>query len=148
MPPTKRAAPRKRTASIPDEQTIVTRPNRDTRRGNGSRVPARLAAAEPFVVIVAEPKPKLLIDLVGVDYEITPPKAALAMAMAMNAKNAGEDPYALLDAISNWIRKAFGAEQAAAVLARMEDEDDLLDLPHIMQLMTAMIEKSTGDPTT
>lgn len=99
--------------------------------------------------IQANPVKVLPIKLVGQDYEITPPKAALAMRMAVESKLFEEDPGKMIDVLNAWVSKAFGPKVAAKVQKRIEDEDDLLDITHIMQLMEKVTEAQLeGDPTT
>lgn len=97
--------------------------------------------------ITAEPRTILDVELVGVRYKVNPPKSALALKLAVRAKSAGEDPTLMMEAIDEWIGKAFGAEEAIKVHERLEDEKDLLDFQHIMALMEAVIETTTGNPT-
>lgn len=89
------------------------------------------------------------INLVGVAYTITPPKAGLAIQIArLSVDNAdGTSTVKVLDLLDKWIDRAFG-DQADAVRARMyEDEDDQLDLPHLIELVKAVMEQQTGNPT-
>ena len=54
----------------------------------------------------------------------------------------------MLKMLNSWIRQAFGKEGAKAIHKRLKDEADLLDLPHLMKLMSKVAEVSTGNPTT
>jgi hypothetical protein len=101
-----------------------------------------------MLTIAADPKATIPIDLVGVRYEVKPPKAALALRIAVEAKQAGDDPELVLSAIGTWVRMAFGEEDGRKVMARLEDADDDLDFPHVMILMDALIKRVTGNPPT
>lgn len=102
----------------------------------------------PQINITADPREKITICLVGVNYEVHPPKTALALKLAVRAKQAGDAPDLMMAAVDEWITKAFGKTEAKKVQARLENETDDLDFPHIMQLMEALIEQATGTPTT
>jgi hypothetical protein len=99
------------------------------------------------IVIEAKPRESLLVSLVGVEYQIVPPKAALALKMAVHGKTAGDDPSAMIDTLYEWIDLAFG-DQSKKVKARLESPTDDLDIDHISTLMGAVIEAVSGNPTT
>lgn len=100
------------------------------------------------IEITAEPVPKMSVKLVGVDYMISPPKSSLAIKLAVQAKTVGkDDPEKILDVLDEWLVKAFGKAGLKKVKARLDDPEDLLDTPHLMQLMEAVVEATTGDPT-
>jgi hypothetical protein len=92
------------------------------------------------ITITAEPRAAIPVDLVGVRYTVQPPKSALAFKLAVQAKSAGEDPEQMLTTIDEWIEKAFGKKQATAIRGR-------LDINHLMQLMEALIEEGSKNPT-
>lgn len=99
------------------------------------------------ITIEADPVSTLSVNLVGKTYEIKPPKAALAMRLAVESKLYQDDPAKMADILDLWIKKAFGTK-AEKIKARFEDEDDDLDITHIMVLMERVIEKQTGgNPT-
>lgn len=97
--------------------------------------------------IDAKPVEPIHVNLVGKGYEITPPKAALAMRMATEAKLFADDPSKMIEVLNAWIRRAFG-DKAEKIQRRLDDEDDALDIFHIMELMEAVTEAQTTDPTT
>lgn len=99
------------------------------------------------LVINAEPIEAINLTLVGEQYKIKPPKSALAMKFATQAKQAGEDPGKLMEAIGEWVKMAFGKD-ASKVMARLDKPEDDLDVQHIMTLMQKIMELQTGDPTT
>jgi hypothetical protein len=98
--------------------------------------------------IVAAPKKQFQVKLVGVDYMATAPKKALALSLLMRVKNAGNDPEMMDDAITSLIIKMLGREHVEAVQARLADEEDDLDIDHLMVLMNKLIEAVSADPTT
>lgn len=100
--------------------------------------------------ITSDPREKIKVDLVGVRYDVWPPKTALAIRLAKRAlalQGDVEQASELFDVLDTWIDMAFGKPIAKKVRARMEDGEDDLDFPHIMKLMEALIERSTGNPT-
>ena len=100
------------------------------------------------IEITAEPQNQIQVKLVGVDYLVTPPKAALAIKMATQARNAARDPEKGLEAMWEWLRIAFGDEESQHVQARLDDPSDLLDIEHVAKLMEAVIERSVDLPST
>lgn len=97
--------------------------------------------------IVADPREKITISLVGVEYVITPPKASAALKMAIRAKAGDEDPAEMLAALTEWAQKAFGKATATKVMKRLDDDEDELDLQHMMKLMEGVAELTAGNPT-
>ncbi|QDP45522.1 hypothetical protein SEA_FUZZBUSTER_38 [Microbacterium phage FuzzBuster] len=101
------------------------------------------------IVIDLEPAKPVTVGLgEGFEYLVTPPKSTIAIALAGSLKAAGEDPALLMEAMESWIDKAFGKKQAPKVRARLLDEEDPLDIKHIVDLMQQLAEVTTGDPTT
>lgn len=100
------------------------------------------------ITITAEPRKRIHVDLVGVGYDIVVPKAGFAMAMAQRARS-GDDDAALstLNDINEWMRRAF-RDRADEVFARLDDDDDDLDIQHITQLMQKSVEAGSDNPTT
>jgi hypothetical protein len=109
------------------------------------------------------------VKLVGKQYLVNPPKSALAMNLAEGfSAAAGKEPpkgapaaqveafrekqrkqsSKSIKALKVWIRQAFGPEGADEINARLLDPDDKLDYKHLMNLMSALSEATTGDPTT
>lgn len=100
------------------------------------------------ITIEATPRKTLSVTLVGVDYLITPPKAGFALRMASKARSTDDDAaLGVMDDLFEWVRKAF-RDQADAVLGRLDDEEDELDINHLTELMSKVIEASSGNPTT
>lgn len=102
---------------------------------------------QKHVAIVTEGRKKILISLIGVEYEITPPKTIVGLRMAIRAKAAADDPALMMEALDDWIVRAFGKVVAKTIQKRLESEDDDLDFQHITELMQAVVEQVTGNPT-
>lgn len=100
------------------------------------------------ITIEAQPREQIDVNLVGKHYLIDPPKAASTMQLAERAQEAKGDTDALLSMLKEWIVKTFGAKQGPKILTRLYDDEDLLDLGHIMRLMTDVAAVQTGNPPT
>lgn len=100
------------------------------------------------IEILADPRAKISVNLVGVRYEVEPPKTALAIQLARQASTAQDDPAGLFTLIDTWMDSAFGKPMAKKVRARMQDPTDALDFPHVMRLMEALVQRAAnGNPT-
>lgn len=95
-----------------------------------------------------EPPKPITVSLLGKDYTVRPIKTSLGLSLAQGLKGAGNDPAKLKSNIGKLLVMMFGPTDAKAVEKRLEAADDDLDYPHIMQLLNALIERSTGNPTT
>lgn len=106
----------------------------------------------PALEIEAAPRKSIPVRLVGVMYEVTPPKAGMALRIASKAKGIDtsnpDDFDAAMELIDEWMVKAFGKKNAKAIRERMEDDDDALDFPHLTTLMEKLITMAaSGNPT-
>lgn len=100
------------------------------------------------ITINADAPNLIPVDLVGVHYLVKAPKAVVAIKIGMRAKELqDEDPEELLKLLGEWVSMAFSKKDAAAVMKRLGDQDDDLDLNHIVQLVEAVIEVGSGNPT-
>lgn len=107
-----------------------------------------MATKKQFAVdISATPQSTLPVRLVGVEYTARPPKAALALSLLGDVKGANNDPEKLLDVLSSWLEMTFGTEVKDEINARLNDASDRLDIPHVAELMRALTEQVTGNPT-
>ena len=101
-----------------------------------------------MIEITAEPVKTVRVKLVGIEYNMKPPKGSLAIVLGKKMQASAEDPDGMLRALSDWITIGFGKKEATAIMKRLEDPDDDLDFTHIMQLMQKVAEATTGNPTT
>lgn len=98
------------------------------------------------LTISIEPPKPITVDFGGKQYKVRPIKSSLGIALAQrlqgekDAKKTVEGIYHIIDII-------FGKADSAKVKKRLEDPADDLDFPHVLQLMQALIAKSTGNPT-
>lgn len=100
-----------------------------------------------MITISAESREVIPVELVGEVYEVSTPKTVLAIRVAKAAQDA-KDMSSLMDSLNDWVVAAFGPKSGAKVMARMEDPEDDLDMMHIVQLVQALMARTTGNPTT
>ena len=105
-----------------------------------------MADLQTPILIAADKREVIPVELVGERYSILPPKTSLTLKMAVRAKEAGSDPALMYEALQEWIDKAFG-KKAKEVHKRLHDSEDLLDIEHITELMKRIIEVTSGNPT-
>lgn len=111
------------------------------------RATTKRAAGAPSITISAVPKKKIPVDLIGVRYQVTPPKSSLAIKISQQVRTP-DDADDAFTTLGEWIDIAFGKQAAVKVRNRLEDPDDDLDLEHIMQLMNLLMETEAGAPPT
>ena len=99
------------------------------------------------ITIAAEPREKITVDLIGVEYVLRPFKSAIAMNIAKQAQDAGEDQAKMLEMIDDTINLIFGPRQAKAIHKRLNDAEDDLDISHIFDLVKQLTEASTETPS-
>ena len=87
------------------------------------------------------------VELVGTEYKVRPPKAAVAIFLSQALKDSGDDAEKLIEGLSKWCRVLFGKETGAEVVKRLKNPADDLDIPDIVELITAVMEESGGNPT-
>lgn len=106
-----------------------------------------MTEAAASITITADPRKAIIVDLVGVKYSIMPPKVSAALQLGMNSANPDPDQARqMFNDLDEWILVAFGSE-APALHTRLKDPKDDLDLPHVMQLLKALVERTTANPT-
>jgi hypothetical protein len=87
------------------------------------------------------------VTLVGEQYRALPMKAFVAVDMAKKMGNIGDDTAKLEDMILNWMKAIFGRTQAPLIVERLKTPGDDLDLADIMDLIKALSQKATKNPT-
>jgi hypothetical protein len=134
----------------------AARSGNPAKRAVAKKAPAKKTAAptaKADVTINADVKKKIIVDLVGEKYSVTPPKTSLAIKVTQRARGAEGKPTRKeadesFEALQEWIDKAFGVQGAKRVRTRLNDADDDLDLDQIMQLMNVLLEMESGGPST
>lgn len=99
------------------------------------------------IVIDAKPRTQIPLSLVGQEYLVLPPKGSLGIKIAQRAQEANGDPMELWGIVESYIDIAFGKKQGKEIKKRLEDEDDDLDIAHLMQVIEKLTEFVTDDPT-
>ncbi|MBF1139685.1 MAG: hypothetical protein HXL63_01490 [Thermobifida sp.] len=100
------------------------------------------------ITIPGKTRKSIDIELVGTEYTVRPPKASVAVFLSQALKDAGEDAEKLLDGLEKWNLVLFGKEIGPKVTERLKDPDDDLDIPDVVELISAVMETSGGNPTT
>ena len=106
-----------------------------------------MSAMDP-IVIVASPSAPIDLELVGVSYKIKQPKSMSQVSLSVLMAEAQDDPRKLRQAIDTWVRSTFSKTDSPGIMARLEDCDDALDIIHLTQLTTVLMEAVTGLPPT
>ena len=100
------------------------------------------------ITIPGKTRKSIDIELVGTEYTVRPPKASVAVFLSQALKDAGEDAEKLLDGLEKWNLVLFGKEIGPKVTERLKDPDDGLDIPDVVELISAVMEASGENPTT
>lgn len=100
------------------------------------------------ITIPGKTRKSIDIELVGTEYAVRPPKASVAVFLSQALKDAGEDAEKLLDGLEKWNLVLFGKEIGPKVTERLKDPDDDLDIPDVVELISAVMETSGENPTT
>lgn len=99
----------------------------------------------PVIDITASDEP-ITVNLIGKSYIAHPPKTTLAMKLA-EGMDGSQDAEFILGRVEKYLIMTFGSKEGAKIRKRLDDPEDLLDIPHIMQLMEKLTEVATGNPT-
>lgn len=100
------------------------------------------------IKIVSTRKP-LTVELVGTNYSMTPPKAALAIEMAADIDaTKKKKPNEVMDTLYEWLAMCMSAEDLEAIKLRLKDPNDDLDIPQVTELLSAVMERITNNPPT
>lgn len=98
------------------------------------------------ITIDAEPVEPLEVTLIGKEYKVIPPKASALMAISDTMKGKEEDDMTLND-IKGFVEILFQKKDVPAVMKRLTDTSDRLDVDHIMKLMEKVMEAVQENPT-
>ena len=88
------------------------------------------------------------VELVGSTYTVRPPKSSVAVFLAQALRNADDDAEKLLDGLSQWANVLFGRRTGEEVMERLDDPEDDLDIQDLVDLIQAVMEEGSGNPTT
>ena len=106
-------------------------------------------AGQDVIIANDGKRQQISVNLLGTVYQFRAPKMSTGLKVARAAKTAGDDADVMLSAMHAWVRAGFGEEQTAAILSRLDNDDDDLDYPPLMQLVErTMVTGDGADPTT
>lgn len=100
------------------------------------------------ITIPGKTRKSITAELVGTEYKVRPPKAAVAIFLSQALKDAGEDAEKLIDGLSKWCHVLFGKETGAEVVKRLKSPADDLDIPDLTDLISAVMEEAGQNPPT
>jgi hypothetical protein len=112
---------------------------------------APATAAPSRVIDIEDETEPITVNLIGQQYTARPPKSMLAIRLGerINSQPIDMDNLgALRDTMSEFMVLMFGTATAEDIMARLEDPDDRLDLPHLQKLVNRIVEVTTGRPPT
>lgn len=99
------------------------------------------------IVISAEAPQPVDVELVGEHYLAHPPKEAQSVALGIQLQR-NQDPEEMMKGVNSLVITIFGKKVAKAVMKRLENPEDPMDLTHIMLLMNALLKQASPNPTT
>lgn len=94
--------------------------------------------------VSVEPEDTIPVTLVGKDYQVRRPKAWLSMRMALVSRTEEVEADKVMEVLEQWIAAVF-RRNANAVIKRLDDPKDDLDVDHIMALVAALSEQEEED---
>lgn len=100
------------------------------------------------ITIPGKTRKSITVELVGTEYKVRPPKAAVAVFLSQALKDSDEDAEKIFDGLSKWCRVLFGKETGAEVIARLKNPADDLDIPDLTDLISAVMEEAGENPPT
>lgn len=109
-------------------------------------------ANEPMKIDVGPRKaPVMSVDLGGDIYEFKVPKLYGLMSAVKDLSSIGSegglDEAAAFARIEEWLFSALSDDDAARLIARFEDPEDSLDVPHMMELFQELVKKASDRPS-
>ena len=100
------------------------------------------------ITIPGKTRKSITVELVGTEYKVRPPKAAVAIFLSQAPKDSDDDAEKLIERLSKWCRVLFGKETGAEVIQRLKNPADDLDISDLTDLITAVMEGAGENPTT
>jgi len=102
---------------------------------------APLVEPEPTINIGGNRRKRVFVRLVGVDYQVLPLKSAVVLETVKRFQQTtgARDTDAELQTLYGWIGSVF-EENAQAVRARLVDPADDLDISHVNDLISALMQ--------
>lgn len=133
-------------------QTVVTKRKPAAAKAPADRqpkaTPAKAAAPAPIIDIEDESAP-IPVRLVGIDYVAHRPKAMLAIRLGERIQQVDmENTVEVIEQFGSFLKLTFGSETGEAIMARLDDADDRLDVHHLLAFVERITEVVTGRPPT
>lgn len=133
-------------------QTITTKRKPAAAKAPADHQPkattAKAAAPSPIIDIEDESEP-IPVRLIGIDYTAHRPKAMLALRLGERIKDVDmEDTEEVVKQFGAFLKLTFGSETTEAIMARLEDADDRLDVHHLLAFVEQITEVVSGRPPT
>jgi hypothetical protein len=100
------------------------------------------------ITIPGKARKSITVELVGTEYRVRPPKAAVAIFLSQALKDSGDDAEKLIEGLSKWCHVLFGKEAGAEVVKRLKSPSDDLDIPDLTDLISAVMEEVGENPPT
>ena len=100
------------------------------------------------ITIPGKTRKSITVELVGTEYKVRPPKAAVAIFLSQALKDSGDDAEKMIEGLAKWCHVLFGKEAGAEVVKRLKNPADDLDIPGLTGLITAVMEDAGEHPTT
>lgn len=133
------------------ENTAPKKSTSTTKKSAAKKSAPKKSAAPAEAVdlsIPVEPTKGVRVDLGGTVYTVRPIKTTLGMSLATRLQGLKEDPKEVSKAMDQLVNLIFQKEDREGIHARFNDPDDSLDYNHVMSLLTKLMERATGNPTT
>lgn len=127
----------------PATRTVITKRPAD-------RLAPKPKKNAPIIDIGVDEGDEYLVRIVGVDYTAHRAKALLAIRLQENLNDVlnGDDIEAKVEALGEFMGLILDSEEAAALMARLGDADDRLDVHHLLRFIEAVTARSGGVPPT
>lgn len=102
---------------------------------------------QPAIRISAKPKKPVLVELLGINYQIKTPKSALLLAISSHADAKDGEVGAINRDFQTILKLMFTAKDLPLIQARLNSAEDDLDIDHIFDAVEAITEETNSDPT-
>ena len=112
-----------------------------------SRMASVSRSPQPVRRITATPKKRVAVELLGEVYEVKPPKTALLLAISNHSGKKDSNAEDINRDFQTILKLMFTPKDLERVQERLNSGDDELDLDHIFEVVEAITEDATGDPT-
>lgn len=132
------------------ENTATKKSTSTPKKKTPAKAPAKKSAPAPTadLTIPVEVPSGVSVALGDEVYVVRPIKTTLGMSLAGSLQSLKEDPKEMVKAMDRLVNLVFNPEDRDNIKARLNDREDALDYNHIMNLLMALMERATGNPST